>query len=286
MRKALAVSLSVGFLVACNRPAQAPETDVLATSVAATLTAQVPAVQPTLTPSVTALPTTTLIPPDTPEASETAAASSTPSPTIPTLPADDPRFGLDLSNPDVLDDFSQRFTWFEFDEEDNATIVWEDGRLRATDNQADGFLWWSTSARQGSDLYVEVTVAVGDCAGKDAYGLAVRVGGANYDQGYTFEVACDGTYRLRRFVSEQAPSILRNWTASEHIQSGPNVTNVIGLVADGADLYPVVNGRPLVEAPIQDSAYDSGFFSLFPSAGQTDGLTVHFDDFKVWTLSP
>ncbi len=295
MRKVLVIALSLGWLVACNRPAEAPETDVLATSVAATLTAQpsgdptftqpAPA-RPTLTPSVTAVPTTTLIPSETAESTEPPEPTSTLTATAPAIPADDPRFGLDLSNPEIHDDFSQRFIWFEFDEEDSATIVWEDGRLRATDNLADGFLWWSTAGIERSNSYVEVTAEVGSCAGKDAYGMAVRVGGANFDQGYSLEVACDGTFRMRKFISESAPAILLNWTTSEHLLSGPDVTNVIGLAADGGDLYPVANGEPLLETPIQDSAYDSGLFSLFPSAGQTDGLTVYFDDFKVWTLSP
>lgn len=286
MRPALSLSIVFGFLAACNRPVQAPEVDVLATRVAATLTAQPRPAEPTITPSSTALPTTTLIPSDTPESTEPTVTPGTPTATAPALDPDDPRHGLDLSNPEVLDDFSQRFSWFEFDDAETTTIVWEEGRLRATDNLADAFLWWSTTARQASDLFVEVTAQVGQCAGKDAYGLAVRVGGANFDQGYTLELACDGTYRVRKFISDAAPEILLNWTASELIIAGPNATNLVGLVADGPALVPVINGELVAGAPIQDSAYEAGFFSLFSSAGQTDGLTVYFDDFKLWTLSP
>lgn len=286
MRRALALFLFTTTLAACNRPAQAPDVDVLATSVAATLTAEPLPLQPTTTPSVTGLPTTTLIPSGTPEATEVPTATGTAAATVPPLDAADPRFGLDLANPDIQDDFSQRFTWFEFDDPETATIVWEDDRLRATDNLTDAFLWWSTTALFAGDSYVQVTAEIGECSGNDAYGLAARVGGANYDQGYTLEVACDGTYRMRRFISEQAPALLVNWTASELINSGSNATNVIGLVASGSELYPVFNGEPAVSTPIQDSAYDSGFFSLFPSAGQTDGLTVYFDDFQLWNLPP
>lgn len=286
MRTALSITPAFILLAACNRPVQAPEVDVLATRVAATLTAQPPAADPTVTPSVTALPTTTLIPSETPDPSEPTETATVPTPTLSPLDPDDPRFGLDMSDPQVLDDFSQRFTWFEFDDPETATIVWQEGRLRATDNLADAFLWWSTTARQASDLYVEVTAAVGQCAGKDAYGVAVRVGGVNYDQGYTLEVACDGTYRVRKFISEEAPAILLDWTPSELIVGGSEVVNRIGLVAEGAQLHPVINGELVAAAPIRDSAYQDGFFSLFSSAAQTDGLTVFFDDFKVWTLSP
>lgn len=274
------------MLSACNRPAEAPQVDVLATRVAATLTAQPLGVRPTFTPSVTALPTTTLLPSETPEATDAATATGTLAATAPPLATSDPRYGINLSLPDDQDDFSQRFTWFEFDDPESATIISEDGRLRATDNLTDGYLWWSTTARQAADSYAEVVAQVGSCGGKDAYGLAVRVGGDNYDQGYTLEVACDGTYRVRRFISEQTPAILLDWTGSELLHSGSNATNLIGLVADGADLYPVFNGELAAAGPIHDTAYDSGFFSLFPSASQTDGLTVFFDDFKLWILPP
>lgn len=286
MRRLTALLLLSGVLAACNRPAEAPQVDLLATSVAATLTAQPLNLPPTFTPSVTSVATTTPLPSQTPEASETPSATITPSATVPAVPTEDPRFGLNLAEPNAEDDFSQRFTWFEFDDPETATIVSEGGRLRATDNLADAFLWWSTTALQAFDSYAQITAEVGDCGGKDAYGLAIRVGGDNFDQGYTLEVACDGTYRIRKFISQQAPEVLLDWTASELLNSGPNATNVIGLVADGGDLSPVFNGEAARTTPVHDSAYDWGYFSLFPSASQTDGLTVYFDDFKLWIISP
>jgi hypothetical protein len=270
------------MLFGCNRPAQAPPADTLATSVAATLTAQPITVPPTFTPSPTAVANDT--PSPTPTAEPTA--SSTPTATEESLPEEDPRSGLELSSPDYEDSFSQQFSFFEFSDEQTATIVWESGRLRASDNLADGFLWWSTTARLAEDFYVEVSAEVGDCSGKDAYGVAIRVGGTNFDQGYTLEVACDGSFRIRKFVSQEAPRLLLNWTTSGAIQSGPNVSNTIGILVEGSQLYPIANGELLLASPIEDRDYASGYFSLFPSAAVTDGLTIFFDDFKIWYLSP
>jgi hypothetical protein len=243
-------------------------------------------VPPTFTPSPIIVSSEAPLPSSTAEPTEELTPTSAVAKTPISLPSDDPRAELNLSVPDFEDSFSQQFTWFEFSDEETATIVWEDGRLRATDNAADAFLWWSTTGTQAADLHVEVSAEVGACSGKDAYGVAIRVGGANFDQGYTLEIACDGSFRIRKFVSEQAPHMLLNWTASALIHPGPDVTNLIGFLADGSMLYPMVNGELLLASPIEDLDYDSGYFSLFPSAAETDGLTIFFDDFKLWFLPP
>lgn len=288
-RARLEVGICIAFvvigvtLVGCNRPAEAPPSETLATSVAATLTAQPLIVPPTFTPSPTVSPSQTPSPSATAEPTQEPSSTAT---SATTLPPTDLRNQLDLSSPDYVDSFSERFTFFEFSDEESATILWEDGRLRATDNAADGFLWWSTTGRLADDFYAEVSANVGACSGKDAYGVAIRVGGANFDQGYTLEIACDGSFRIRKFVSLQAPSELLTWTDSNAIRPGPDASNTVGFLADGSELYPIVNGEQLLDSPINDPDYQAGYFSLFPSASVTDGLTIYFDDFKLWFLSP
>ena len=219
----------------------------------------------------------------TPEPTVTAIPTNTAFP----LPPDDPRSGLDLSAPDRADDFSQSGSWFEYPADfEDATILWEDGRMRTSDNKADGFLWWSASGLSVEDFYAEIDANVTECAGLDAYGLAFRVDSTSYDQGYTLEVSCDGHYRLRRFISDSAPEMLRNWTPGEAILPGPNVTNRIGLLARGEQLYAFANGELLSAVPVEDSAYESGALGLFASAAQTPGLTAYFDDLQLWFITP
>jgi hypothetical protein len=276
-------SLFALLLASCNRPAVEPPPNLLATSVAATLTAQPVAIATSTLPPASPVPTATSESPPTESATETPAAPPTPSP-IPLSP-DDPRAGLNLSAPDLRDDFSQAL-WYVGSDDATASFAYANGQFQVTDNLADGFLWWTTTAREAADLYVEVTAEVGACSGKDAYGFGIRVGGQNFDQGYTLEIACDGSYRLRRFVSEELPVILLDWTMAAALVSGPQATNRIGLLAQGERFQVFANGELVSAQAIEDESYSSGILSLFASAAQTPGLTVHFDDLALWFLSP
>ena len=205
--------------------------------------------------------------------------------TLPPLPADDPRAGLNLNTPDYHDGFAARFTWGELGN-DGAVNTWDEGRLKAVDTLTDAFIWWSTTVPEAAagNLYAEVTAAIGDCSGRDAAGLAVRVGGANLNSGYTLEVSCDGAYRVRKFTEGRVET-LGDWTNAEAIIQGPNATNRLGFLARGTTLYAFANSTRLGEA-ISDSSYLAGTFGLFAVARQTPGLTVHFDDFSLWHVTP
>lgn len=273
---------------ACNRQASAPPSSVLETGVAATLTAAppLPATRtspPSATPSQTHTPTVTLA------ASATLTGTVGPSPTLtpPPLPTDDPRygFGLNLAAPHYHDGFGARFTWGELADA-GAANLWQDGRLKATDLLADPFIWWSTTTSEASagDFYAEVTAEIQGCSGRDAAGFAGRVGGINLDSGYTVEISCDGAYRIRKFTQGKVET-LRDWTPAAAIVQGPNVANRVGLLARGDRLTAFANGTAL-GPEVQDLSLGAGTFGLFASARATPGLSVVFDDFALWFLSP
>lgn len=283
--RTLAVFLLLGAAIAgCTRPAADIGPDAISTQVAATLTAVAshPAVGglPTWTPP----PSATVPPSPTETTTPTATIGPTVTATPPTLPTDDPRYGLNLSAPDFTDDFSERFQWFEFSDPTSATNIWEQGRWLTTDHLADAFIWWSTSARTGSDVYLEVTAAIGACTGKDGSGLAVRVGGTNFDRGYSLEFACDGNYRLRKWISGEAPLVLQDWTSSSDIRTGSDQENRMGLLASASGLFAFANGHPL--SGVTDPDYVAGTYALYASAAETADLTVTFDDFATWSVSP
>src|SRR4030042_762861 len=75
-----------------------------------------------------------------------------PSPPPPPLAPDDPRTGLNLAAPDLTDDFSVRFKWYEFSDATSASNLVEDGHLKAVDNLADSYIWWSTTDSQAEDV--------------------------------------------------------------------------------------------------------------------------------------
>jgi hypothetical protein len=240
--------------------------------------------RPSSPPSATASATTL---PPTPSTVPTETPGPTPTVTVPPLPTDDPRYplSLNLAVPDYGDGFAQRFTWGEL-ADPGAVNTWEDGHLKASDLLADGFVWWSGTLPDAAagDHYVEISSQISDCSGKDAAGLASRVGGVNLNSGYTLEVACDGTYRMRKF-SEGAVAVLRDWTASEAIVKGPNADNRLGLLARGDQITPFANGVVL-GSPVQDASFAYGIFGVYAMARETPGLVVVFDDFALWYVTP
>jgi len=245
--------------------------------VAATLTAAptLPS-SPTSPPSATPIITPSLTPTDT------ATPGPSPSATLPELAPGDPRIGLNLSAPDFKDDFSIRYKWGE-PSSDGATNVWEDGRYRTTDHLTDYYITWSTTLLDVGNIYIEVTAEIGDCSGRDGYGVAARVSGDQLNNGYTLEFSCDGAYRIRKFI-EGSVQVLLNWTPSEAILAGPNMENRMGFLADGGVLYAIANGEVLGQ--VENVGFASGTFGLFASAVNTPGLTTYFDDFYLWYLQP
>jgi len=263
------------LLVSCAGLTTATPVDHVATAVAATLTAQ-----PTRTPppTVTSIPSPTQDLPPTPTASGTPTPGPSPTPTAPPLPAGDPRTGLNLSQPDYRDQFDNATTWGGPNNEAALNQI-KDGHLEATDYLTDAYVWWSTTVPEGRDVYVEVSVNISSCMGKDSAGLGLRIGGDQYDSGYTLEVSCDGHFRVRSF-SGAAIDTLIEWTPSQEILQGPNATNRLGFVAVGNSLHVVINRT--VVGSTEDFSFYSGTFALFSNALETPGLTIRFDDFEIW----
>ena len=262
---------------ACTRPAPVRELPI--------------EVNPTMDPALAGVfPSATAPPSATPITTPTVVSTFTPTPGLtitpvpPPLSPDDPRYGLNLAAPHYWDDFSSNLTWVgpNFD---GAMNVWDDGRLRATDFLADKFLWWSTTIPDvdAGNLYVEVTAEFDECSGKDAIGLAVRVDPDNRNSGYTLEFSCDGSYRIRKLVAGTIQTLLE-WTSSDLILSGPDTTNVLGFLAQGTTLTVFANGEVL--SSIEANAFFKGNFGLFSDASSTPGLTIYFDDFKLWYINP
>ncbi len=280
------LTLAASLLAACAR-SEGPgaSQDSFVDYAAQTLTAA-----PTIIPSATPPPTATLPPTEAPSptSSPTLAppptAGPSPTPTAPPLAPDDPRLGLNLAAPDVTDDFSRHVGWFEFDDPHATVITWSPGKLTVSDPVVDAYTWWSTSSVTARDVYAEVSAQAKSCSALDAYGLAARIGGDNYDRGYTLELSCDGQYRMRKFITGAQPVVLIDWTPSPAIHQGSGVKNRLGFLLKGSKLVGFANGEQLGEA--QDSDFVFGNFGLFAVADETAGLTVAFTDFSLWHFAP
>lgn len=300
----LVVLLAI-FLAACKSEPQVPaptptqtQSDVMLTEAALTIIAQLthsvmdqwtatPTMPPpTATATATLPPPTptgpTLTPSETLPPTETRPPTDTPQPTVtplPTLGPDDPK--RELGDPDSPIDFTKDSDWVYFNE-DFARFQIDSGHLLMTAKKTESLEVWSLSWPFLRDFYLEFKAITGNvCEGMDRYGMVVRA--PDPQSGYLYGVTCDGQYSLRYWdSSELAFTELVSWTASEHINLGPNQINYLGLKAQSDRMSLYVNGHLLQE--VQDATLLEGKFGAFIKAESTPGLQVRIAKVAYWDL--
>ena len=281
MRRFLGLALLTLFVLwggACTRTAPVERTPSNTKETVASVSSV-----STLEPSHTPPPTATVIPSPTPTSTPSPTTGPTPTPTIPVLPTSDPRYGLNLSAPSYRDDFSSHLTWggpnFE-----GAVNYTKDGEYLAVDQVSDTYFWWSTTKPDidGGNVYVEISAQFDECNGKDSLGLALRVGGELRNNGYAFEISCDGAYRLLKLNTGLTATLI-DWSTSESLQPGAGKINRIGFLANGNNLTLFANEQILDST--SDDSFFMGNYGLYSNAVLTPGLTARFDDFALWFLN-
>ncbi len=215
----------------------------------------------------------------------TPTPTSLPTPTpFPTL-ASDPREILDRAHPDIEEGFGAGSAWGIYDLSERAAYKLEEGALLGVDYlPEERNTWWAMDGRQSGNLYAEVTTRNGDCMGKDSVGLSIRVDPSTGRGGYSFELSCDGAWRVRRHHLDGSPRTLVDWSPSDAIQVGAGAVNRLGLLAYGERFVLYVNDRQIGTVVDPAYTYSFGAFGLFVRASLTFDLQASFDDFAVWHL--
>ena len=249
----------------------------------ATTAVETPVVVTTEPPSVPATPTATPqvteSTPLPPEPTATLAPSATA-----TVPATDP--ALKLGNPtgsDPLDSYA-KWAW-PTGSDAFLNVEFKDGFMKMTNLSKDAAGWRLPLISQQTNTYIELTANSGTCTGKDSYGIIFRIPVFKEpDQGYLFQVTCDGYYRLWKWDGKVLPNgaalSLLNWKQSSAIISGANQTNRLGVMIVDKKFKLYMNGVLLGEA--SDSSYAAGFFGVFVRSGSSTNYTVNFDAMKYW----
>lgn len=224
-----------------------------------------------------------------PEVSPTSSArrlelEPTPTPFALSDP-EDPRNLLDLANPDHVDYFNNPDTWYDYDTENFAAYRVEDGHLIGVDyDPLNKNVYWSYTYMQSGRVYAEISTTNGDCAGKDAVGLTIRIDQEKTPSGYAFEVSCDGAWRLLRYRETGPTAILIDWTTSDTINSGLGATNRLGIWGYDGKFYLFVNGFEVGEYWDAIMPYSFGYFAAYVRSAVTYDLTATFDDFAFWNI--
>ena len=231
---------------------------------------------PTMTPAVV-LPTLA----DTPTPNVTLEPSPT---TTLDVPSSDPISKLGSPGSTDLMDSSSKWAW-PTGSSDFTTVEFKDGYLMMTNISKDAAGWVLPLISQQVDSYIELTANSGTCSGKDSYGIIFRVPVLkDPDQGYLYQVTCDGYYRLWKWdgkVGEKGLAVsLLGWKQSNNIKSGANQTNRLGVMVVDKKITLYMNGVEL--GSVTDSSYSAGFFGAFVRSGSSTNYTAKFDSMQFW----
>ena len=272
---------------------QAPDQqDVIGTLVAATLAAREQASQhststpapvddtgqtdPTAAPaSATPQPTASLTPTASPTPTLTLTPTKTATPTaVPGDPAEE------LGPPTWKDDFTTTANWNGFNDQQSRFEI-KEGAFHLTAKKANNYESWTISWPEIKNFYLEYTGEFGEeCAGKDRYGMIFRT--PDYSSGYLFGITCDGSYRLSAYDGEEY-TVLRTWTKSGHIKTGPEAVNRFGARVKNNKITLYINGREIFSQSV-DLFPAKGKFGVFVAASETPGFTARLTRTAYWSL--
>lgn len=202
-------------------------------------------------------------------------------PTLPAAPERSPEDpAASWGEPDWSDSFDTTDNWSLF-ETTRAKMEISGGQLRYTLFEAGNGPTWALSWPSVTNFYLETTVlSPQNCSGKDSYGLVFRSPDAN--QGYRFELFCDGGYRLVAF-SPSGLQTLAGGFSHDAINAGPNQINRLGIWAQNKLLVIYVNGVGI--AGLEDTNYRAaGRFGFSINTENTEPFSVIFDNLAFWTF--
>jgi len=288
MKQILAILIIFSLLSGCIPQQETPpiqDQDVIATLVAATLTAEAYGIDPLDQPTDTqASPEDSSPQPPTPS----STATDTPTPTLTLTPTvtDTPETVpgdpvLSLGSPTFEDNFTNGSNFYLYDEP-QASYAVDEGKMVLTAKKANGYETWSLSWGDLTNFYLEITGTFGEeCGGKDRYGMIFRA--PDTSQGYLISISCDGSFRLSAWDSEDEEyTVLKKWTGSGHINAGPGGTNRLGIKVKGSKLTGYINGHQVFEKT--DSAFSKGRFGVLVAASDTPGFTAYLSQAVYWKL--
>jgi hypothetical protein len=209
----------------------------------------------------------------------------TATPTALQVAEDDARVILDLDHPDHVDYFDNPDAWFDYDTAGRAAYWVADGKLFGIDYEPEEiYTWWSYTDTDSGNVYAEVSATNGECIGRDALGMTIRVDRDSAAGGYSLEVSCDGAFRFRLHQIGGDQVELIDWTDSDAIRTGPGATNRLGLWGYQARFRLYLNGEEVGEFWETNYRHSYGTFALYTRASQTYDLAGTFDDFAYWNI--
>lgn len=256
--------------------ANATELAALIPTATEAYTATPPIAMPSDTPTVTPIPpTSTPGPANTPSGMITA-----------TFAPSDPRAILPV--PTWTDTMDNGKNW-PLGADAYTAIDFQNGFMVLTGLQKDN--GWRLTTNDIDNAYVEITAKNGPtCKGSDKWGLMLRSPDrATANQGYWFNITCDGRLAFQKWDGEESDSKLQvvnllNWTSNSNIRPGANAVNRVGVLAKNSHFTLYINGIQVGE--VTDSSYPAGGYGVLIGAKDTERFNIYVDEISAWANPP
>jgi hypothetical protein len=188
--------------------------------------------------------------------------------------------GLNLGSPTWRDTLDDTDYWYLLDTANTKWAAGDGVLVMKSIHPGGGEEWGLVNQPSMTDYYLQATFITGDeCSGLDRFGLLGRSPDPN--QGYVFELSCDGHYRIYTWDGENYEA-LQEWRSAASIKTGPDQTNVMGLWMKGDSIRLYVNGFKIGE--FTDTMFDEGQFGLVIGTVNTENFIVSVDVVEYWEL--
>ncbi len=263
------------FISGCNLPGQSePTVDIIATQVAKMLTESAEEEQqitPTLSPTLTATEMMN-------ESTATPTLTVTLTPTA-TQSQSDP--AAQLGSPAWTQDFSGSSSAWDFDY-DQATFETKDGYLTITAKANPNWHSWYVSSPKLKNAYVEATIQMSNCSGRDRFGLAVR-GSSDGQQFYFMEITCDGQWGFYRMDEDVTINEIKGYQPAEQLKNGTDKPHRVGIWMEGSSFTFFIDGEQVGTAT-DNTLTNEGYTGFMIAFSNTPGYTVKVDQLRYWAV--
>ncbi|MGI6249901.1 MAG: hypothetical protein ACOYKD_00845 [Anaerolineaceae bacterium] len=290
MKKIIASLIMLLLLAGCNLPGTTVKNpDVVATVVAYQLTnaptnTAVPDMNEPVVSAETPQPIATQ--PIANEATEpTVGEESTPEPTqdqptptaVPTSPvAGDP--ATDLGEPTRVQNMDSSNPYWNYEDEWFSTNI-SNGTLNIFSKGTPYWNSWYTIQPALQDLYLEATITMPNCSGKDRFGLVVRNSTNTF---YFMGVTCDGTWGFSYYTKENSIINILDYQTSDKLSPAGSF-NRIGILARGSDFDFYINGHKVGSAS-DNNLPNAGTWGIVSMSAGTVNFKTSISNLAYWKL--
>ncbi|NLN70359.1 MAG: LamG domain-containing protein [Chloroflexi bacterium] len=216
-----------------------------------------------------------------PEEEPTTVPTATPTETPTSTPDEKDPVQL-LGQPAWSNDFNGDTSPWDRLDSDQASFKTANGFLNLTAKANPNWHSWYLSGPTLKDAYLEATIQMSACSGRDRFGLIVR-GSSDGQQFYYLGITCDGRWGLFRMAENVTINTISDYQEDEQLTPGLAEPHRVGIWMKDENFTVYINGVEVgsaKDATLKDAGY-TGFLIAFAN---TPGFTVKVDQLKYWSV--